>query len=285
MRADLHTHSWYSDGTLSPEALVARAADCNIQYLAITDHDSTGAWQSLTPQQVPDGLMLVPGVEISTLWEGREIHIVGLFVNDQHPGLTALLQQHQELRRIRAQAIADKLAASGITGLMAHLDTLPCQAISRNHIADFLIERGLAGNKQQAFSKLLGARGRYRAPAQWCDIGTACRTLVDAGGLAVLAHPDRYRLTGVRMNRLLSEFSEAGGEAMEVSYSNLNPDKLAHLGDLCEAHRLWASIGSDFHTPDREWMDIGKIRHLPRNCRERAVWHHPLWQATLSDAA
>lgn len=282
---DLHTHSWYSDGALSPEALVQRASALGIEHLAITDHDSVGAWRSLRPNDIPAGLRIIPGVEISTLWEGREIHVLGLFVDCDNVDLSELLKNQQLARKDRAREIHGRLLAVGVGGLMEYLDGLPCEAISRNHIADFLVRNGHAGNRQQAFKRLLGARGRYAAKANWCRISDATRSIRQASGVAVLAHPDRYRLSRARLSKLLEEFREAGGEAMEVSYSNLNPDVLRSLGELCTSYGLWASAGSDFHTPAREWMDIGRIRHLPASCRDRAIWHHPRWGSPALSAA
>jgi len=285
LAVDLHTHSWYSDGVLSPEALISRAASLGIEQLAITDHDSVGAWHSLQESTIPAGIHVIPGVEISTLWGGREIHIIGLLIDCSNIAFSDLLQYQQFLRRERALEINRKLHGSGIDGLMTYLDTLPCEAISRNHIADFLIQKGHVTNRQQAFKRLLGDRGRYAVTARWCSIAEAIQTIRQANGIAVLAHPDRYRFGRARFTRLLEDFREAGGEGLEVSYSNLNPDKLRQLGEMCTTYGFWASAGSDFHTPARKWMDIGRIRQLPASCRERPIWHHPRWNAPALNAA
>ena len=277
---DLHSHTWFSDGQLSPQDLISRAATLGISQLAITDHDSVAAHRSLAAADIPAGMQVITGVEISTLWDNREIHIVGLFVDTEDAQLNALLKQQQEKRRLRALDIGLKLQKSGITGLESYLAELPCEAISRNHIADFLIARGHASSKQQAFSKHLGKRGRFHSNADWCSIAEAVASIKAANGLSVVAHPDRYKLNKIKLRRLLAEFTEAGGDALEVSYSNLNPDTLKNLADLCCELDMWASVGSDFHTPDTTWMDLGRVRKLPAHCESRAIWLHPQWPAT-----
>jgi len=274
---DLHSHTWYSDGQLAPGELIVRAAALGITHLAITDHDTVAAHRHAGGLKIPPSLTLIPGVEISTLWENREVHMVGLFIDIDCPTLNTLLTEQQQIRRKRASGIARQLERAGILGLMAYLQTLPCESVSRNHIADFLISKKYANSKQQAFSKLLGQRGRFHQAAHWCDIATAAAAIKTAGGIAVLAHPDRYKLNKIKLRRLLTEFSDSGGEAVEVSYSNLNPVSMQHLAQLCISLDLWASVGSDFHTPDNTWMDLGKVRRLPAQCEARAIWHHPHW--------
>ncbi|MCB1649729.1 MAG: PHP domain-containing protein [Pseudomonadales bacterium] len=278
MLADLHSHTHYSDGTLSPQALLARARERQVDWLAITDHDSTDALHLLREcppaQETP---RLIAGVELSTLWEGHEIHIVGLGFDIDHPGLQALLLRQQTLRRERMQAMDMNLQKAGHCGLMDYLNTLPCTSLSRNHVADFLIARGIVKSKDQAFKRFLGDRGRIASAAHWCSIGEAVDTLHAAGGLAVMAHPTRYRVGRMQFRRLLGEFAQSGGDGLEVSYSNLDPARMQHLATLCLEYGFWASTGSDFHHPGNQWMDVGRFRHLPGELAERAIWLHPGW--------
>ena len=287
---DLHSHTHFSDGDLAPSDLIARASKLGLEYLAITDHDSVSAFQSLSrnnakrtetsPLLTISGLDggLISGLEVSCQWEGLEIHVLGLFVDVNNPVLTDLLTKQQERRRQRAIAIDLKLQRNGITGLSAYLGTLPCDAISRSHMADFLVEQGHSKNKQHAFTKWLGRKGKAYVVADWCEFGEAITAIHEAGGIASMAHPDRYTLSRPRFRLMVADFCDAGGDAMEVSYSNLNPGSLGHLADLCEQHGLWATAGSDFHSPSHHWMDLGKIRMMPAACRDRAIWHHPVWQ-------
>ena len=278
---DLHSHTWLSDGELSPAALVERAQQRGVRQLAITDHDSIAAHRELALQQLPSDLELLSGVEISANWEGREIHIVGLLIDLDDSGLNPLLTRQQQHRRERAADIGLQLERAGITGLASYLEQLPCESVGRSHIAGFLVESGHVGSKQQAFSKYLGKRGKLQTSVPWCSMEEAVSTLRAAGGISVLAHPDRYAFNRARLRRLLMEFAACGGDALEVSYSNLHPEKLAMLGALALETGLWASVGSDFHTPENSWMDLGRIRQLPPACAEKAIWYHPRWRAEL----
>jgi len=289
MLADLHSHTVYSDGTLTPTQLLCLAAGNKLTYLAITDHDTTDAFDELAHQTLPDNLQLLTGVEISSLWEQQEIHIVGIGFNRHDTALQSLLSHQQQLRRIRAQAMDIQLQKAGIIGLMTYLGSLQCTSISRNHVADFLLQQGIARSKDDAFKRLLGNRGKYSSPAQWCEMDAAIGAIRAAGGITVLAHPSRYKISKHKLRRLVAEFAQARGDAMEVSYSNLAPERMNHLAALCVENSLWASTGSDFHTPLAQWMDLGRFRHLPAICAERAIWLHPAWpgaaQAIRSNAS
>ena len=284
MLADLHSHTYFSDGSLSPAELIARARSNRVDVLAITDHDTTEAFEHLGTLPEADSLTIIQGVEISCLWDQREIHVVGLGVDRHETTLQTLLTEQQALRLQRARKMDMSLQNAGVCGLMAYLETLPCKAVSRNHVAQFLIDRGLARSKDHAFKNLLGSKGRFGAQAQWCEIATAVNAIRCAGGIPILAHPNRYSVSNQKLRRLVEEFAAAKGEALEVSYSNLDPDKIAHMGALCADHDLWASTGSDFHSPVNHWMDLGKFRQLPTLCASRAIWMHPRW-STLAKAS
>ncbi len=277
MLADLHSHTYYSDGELAPQALVERAAANNVDFLAITDHDTTAAFEHLELSNIPDSLQVIHGVEVSCLWESKEIHIVGIGIDINNAPLQALLKRQQTLRLERAVQIDRRLQLAGHTGLMRYLEQQPCQAISRNHIAQFLIDGGIARSKDHAFKSYLGDKGKYTAAAQWCEIPAAVQALHNAGGIAILAHPNRYPLNKVKLRRLINEFAQCGGQGLEVSYSNLDSDRMAHMATLCIENKLWASTGSDFHTPRNQWMDVGRFRHLPAHCADKAIWLHPDW--------
>ena len=277
MLADLHAHTWYSDGSLPPQTLLERAAQRGLTHLAITDHDTTAAFENIDPAWISPELQLLPGVEISTLWERHEIHVVGLGIDCTNVTLQTLLQSQQQLRRERAVAMDLSLQKAGICGLMDYVATLPCRAVGRNHVAQFLTDRGIARSKEHAFKNFLGDKGKYAASARWCSLVEAVNAIGAAGGIAVLAHPNRYRISNPALRRLASEFAAAGGEGLEVSYSNLDADRMDQLASLCLSNDLWASTGSDFHSPGNHWMDLGKFRRLPARCADRAIWLHPGW--------
>ncbi len=279
MIADLHTHTCHSDGILEPDALIKRARARGVTDLAITDHDSVAAIRTIASQPLPaESPALVAGTEISCLWQEREIHIVGLCLDPYDPTLEALLAEQQALRWQRIAAIDERLVRKGVEGLTAYVQDQPCDAPGRNHAADFLIRRGMAGDRRQAFKKFLAGKGALRVAAHWCAISNAVETIHAAGGIAVLAHPNRYGLSNGKLEDLLGDFSECGGQALEVSYSNLAPAQMQKLADSSRKFDLWASAGSDFHDPKLGWMDIGRIRELPGSCASRAIWHHPRWR-------
>jgi len=277
---DLHSHTWLSDGDLAPEELCARALALGIRQLAITDHDTIGAHHQLRHFSNVN-LQLITGVEISTNWDGREVHVVGLLLDIDDPGLKSLLRHQQCLRKIRAENIADQMQRAGISGLHDYLKQLPSESVGRSHIASFLVDGGYVGSKQLAFNKYLGKKGKFQASIPWCDLQQATSIVRQAGGLSVLAHPDRYDFNSARLKRLMATFAEAGGDAVEVSYSNLHPEKMSALAQQTLQAGLWASVGSDFHTPSNSWMDLGRIRQLPAGCAERAIWYHPRWNIAL----
>lgn len=273
---DLHSHTTASDGLLTPTALVSRAVDMRVSVLAITDHDTTAgldeAQHAIAQQGLP--LRLIPGVEISTLWENHEIHIVGLGMDSAHPALTKLLQQQAECRQSRAEQIAARLEKNRIPDALAGAQRLATGGqITRAHFARYLIELGIAANMNQVFKKYL-AKGKIGyVPPQWCTIPQAIEAIHQSGGVSVLAHPGRYDLTAKWLKRLLATFAENGGIAMEVAQCQQAPDERTQLGRYARDFNLMASQGSDFHLPCA-WIELGRKLWLPADVEP--VWHHPL---------
>ncbi|MBQ4774571.1 PHP domain-containing protein [Pectobacterium versatile] len=273
---DLHSHTTASDGLLTPTALVSRAVDMRVSVLAITDHDTTAgldeAQNAIAQQGLP--LRLIPGVEISTLWENHEIHIVGLGMDIAHPALTGLLQQQAECRQNRAEQIAARLEKNRIPDALAGAQRLATGGqITRAHFARYLIELGIAANMNQVFKKYL-AKGKIGyVPPQWCTIPQAIEAIHQSGGVSVLAHPGRYDLTAKWLKRLLATFAENGGIAMEVAQCQQAPDERTQLGRYARDFNLMASQGSDFHLPCA-WIELGRKLWLPADVEP--VWHHPV---------
>jgi len=284
MKIDLHTHSHYSDGTHSPQFVIERARNNGVSHLAITDHDCLEGYLegylegNLTAAHIdlPGKLQLIAGVEISSLWENQEIHVLGLCLNPQHPGLNELLNRQQQRRRERVGEIDRKLMKAGIKGLDDYMSDLPCRSPGRAHIARFLTEQTRLGTQKKAF-KTLAKNGRFYVRPEWCTMAEAVQQIRDAGGIAALAHPHRYPLSKSGIRRLLQEFHSAGGEAMEICCSNMTLDRVSQLTQLCLEFDLWASAGSDFHSSAAHWMDIGRITPLPEKAKKNAIWLHPRW--------
>jgi len=271
---DLHSHTTASDGHLSPQALVARAVEMRVNVLAITDHDSTEglerAAQAIAEHALP--LQLINGVEISTLWENLEIHIVGLRIEPQHPAMQALLAAQASRRIERAQEMGNRLAKARIDGAWeGALRLADGGAVTRAHFARYLVEVGVADNIAQVFKKYLAKGKTGYVPPQWCTIKEAIDAIHQSGGQAVVAHPGRYDLSTKWLKRLLAFFAEQGGDAMEVAQCQQAPQERTQLASLARDYHLLASQGSDFHQPC-SWIELGRKLWLPGGVE-------PVWQS------
>ena len=273
---DLHSHTTASDGCLTPEALVHRAVEMRVGTLAITDHDTTAAIAPAREEISRSGLALnlIPGVEISTVWENHEIHIVGLNIDITHPLMCEFLAQQTERRNQRAQLIAERLEKAQIPGALEGAQRLAQGgAVTRGHFARFLVECGKASSMADVFKKYL-ARGKTGyVPPQWCTIEQAIDVIHHSGGKAVLAHPGRYNLSAKWLKRLVAHFAEHHGDAMEVAQCQQSPNERTQLATLARQHHLWASQGSDFHQPC-PWIELGRKLWLPAGVE--GVWQ--LWE-------
>ncbi|EEY5729491.1 5'-3' exoribonuclease [Escherichia coli] len=273
---DLHSHTTASDGCLTPEALVHRAVEMRVGTLAITDHDTTAAIAPAREEISRSGLALnlIPGVEISTVWENHEIHIVGLNIDITHPLMCEFLAQQTERRNQRAQLIAERLEKAQIPGALAGAQRLAQGgAVTRGHFARFLVECGKASSMADVFKKYL-ARGKTGyVPPQWCTIEQSIDVIHHSGGKAVLAHPGRYNLSAKWLKRLVAHFAEHHGDAMEVAQCQQSPNERTQLATLARQHHLWASQGSDFHQPC-PWIELGRKLWLPAGVE--GVWQ--LWE-------
>ena len=277
MKFDLHCHSNYSDGKHPPAFLVQRALANQVTHLAITDHDCTAANSEI--KNIDGTMTLIEGVEISCNWQESEIHIVGLCIKSQEPKLKSLLLVQQARRRTRLTEMNTKLQQLGIDGLDNYCEKLPSKALSRSHVADFLTEMKIVKDRRKAFKTFLSKRGRIYVEPNWCDMAEAIDTIHSAKGLSVLAHPTRYPLNRGKLNELVNDFVIAGGDAMEVSYGNLDLSAQKHLTQMAIAKSLCVSAGSDFHNSAEHWTDIGKFLPLNELAEKNAIWKHPKWHS------
>ena len=280
MKADLHCHSYYSDGTQSPEFLITCARENQVTHLALTDHDCIDGIEEL--RMNAGDITIVDGVELSCIWNTTEIHVVGLLIDRSSDHIGKLLASQQTERKNRAHAIDARLKKLGIEGLMPYLKSLPCTAYTRSHIADFLVLEKICKNRQKAFKTHLGKRGRVYAAASCCSLAEGVAAIRDAGGIAVVAHPGRYSLTKTKLSALLDDFIALGGEAMEGTYSNIDPTTKAYLSKLAEEKSLFLSAGSDFHDAKATWTDIGRFPALDQQAIKNAIWVHPKWHSSQS---
>jgi 3',5'-nucleoside bisphosphate phosphatase len=266
LRADLHCHSTCSDGTLSPAALAQQAHAAGIDLWALTDHDTLAGQDEACQAAQALGLVWVSGVEVSASWAGHTIHIVGLGVDTQHPGLQQLLQAHRTSRPQRAQAMAQQLQALGIAGAYAgalrhagHPDRL-----SRTHLARYLVECGRCQSVAEVFRHYLSAGKPGYMPPAWAGVAAVVAQIRAAGGVAVLAHPARYKLSALQEAALFDAFAQAGGQALEVCTSTHSPAQVQQYAAVARQRGWAASVGSDFHSPHESRHALGQTPSLPR---------------------
>ncbi|MCV6587945.1 MAG: PHP domain-containing protein [Marinobacterium sp.] len=266
IRYDLHTHSTASDGALSPAQLLARARHQQLQVLALTDHDTvTGVQQlqrQLQAEQATD-ITLISGTELTCLWQAKVIHIVGLGLDENSTLLQQYLYEVDQLRNQRAEKIALKLMKRNLPDLLDDARKMADGGvIGRPHFAAAMVARKLVKTEQQAFSHYLGSSKTGDVKMCWPDMEQAIKVIVRAGGVAVLAHPTKYRFTFTRIRALLSAFSAAGGKGLEVSYTGISPSHQLELIKLVHQYDLLASAGSDFHNPAHHWTEVGRFMPL-----------------------
>ncbi|STQ74987.1 RNase RNM [Grimontia hollisae] len=272
MLFDLHSHTTASDGRFTPEQLVKRAVDFRVNVLAITDHDTVAGLDEAKAAVARDKLPLhlIDGIEISTVWQNKDIHIVGLNIDPQSPVLQALIAEQAGRRKARAEMIAERLEKQRIPGALEGAQALAGEVpLTRAHFARWMVEQGHVKNMQSVFKKYLTRGNPGYVPPNWCSIEEAVDVIHKAGGQAVLAHPARYKLTAKWLKRLLQAFKEAGGEAMEVAQPQQSPDERRLLGDYAIQYGLAGSQGSDFHYPS-PWLELGRNLYLPKGCKE--IW-------------
>ncbi len=270
-RYDLHTHSTASDGTLAPAGLVRRAAAAGIDCLALTDHDTVDGIAEAAVAADRCGIRLQPGVEISVTWERQTIHVVGLGVDPGARTLRAGLARLQDFRRWRAEEIGRRLERIGVADACAGARALAAGPIvGRTHFARLLVQRGRARSVREVFQHFLVRGKPGHVPGEWATLEEAVAWIRAAGGQAVIAHPARYRLSSGRLRRLIGEFRECGGEALEVVSGSHGRDAVAAMAGVARREGMLASAGSDYHGPGSPWIELGRLPPLPAGCTP--VW-------------
>jgi predicted metal-dependent phosphoesterase TrpH len=261
---DLHTHSLSSDGSLTPSELIDLAAQAGIGVLALTDHDTVAGLDEAQRAAGRVGLRLVPGVEISAMWHFQTVHVLGLWIDPASTRLLGALERQAERRRIRMRKMCASLSKAGLPGddLLAAVEansSLP----TRTHLAAALVAAGHVGKTEDAFRKYLGAGKRAHASADWPELAEVVGLIREAGGVASLAHPMRYKLSSGGRRRLLADFASAGGVALEVLSGANGVHHLQACTALAIKFGLQASVGSDFHNPQLTWNPLGRLAKLP----------------------
>jgi predicted metal-dependent phosphoesterase TrpH len=256
---DFHTHSHFSDGVLSPAALVDRAKSRGVGTLALTDHDTTAGLAEARAACEEAGIRFVPGVELSAVWRGQTIHIVGLEVDATHAGLGTHLAGVLARRRARIAEIGERLERRArLPGRELVRQVASGHSPTRLHLARVLVERGHAKDTQDAFDRWLNRDRPGHVPAEWPDFAVAMTALRDSGALPVLAHPHRYKLSAGALRNLVAEFQAQGGVALEASMAGMSVGDADRIAGLCRRFDLRASMGSDFHDPAVPWNPLGR---------------------------
>jgi len=279
LNIDLHTHSNCSDGVLTPGELVARAAAAGVSVLALTDHDTMTGLAEAQQRAAGLGVRFVPGVEISASWRAQAIHVVGLWIDPADRSLCSALESQGERRRERMRKICAHLAKLGLPGvaLLAAVEANPGLP-TRAHLANAMVAAGLVSRPDQAFRKYLAAGKPAHFASEWPALAEVVQWIRAAGGVAVLAHPSRYALSAGARRRLLTDFSTAGGAALEVVTGGNGAQHVEAGTALALQHGLMGSVGSDFHDPAHTWNPLGRYLKLP-DCVT------PVWRSYITKAA
>ena len=242
--ADLHCHSIFSDGTLTPEALAERAKANGVELWALTDHDELSGQERAMQAAAALGLRYLTGVEISVTFLHVTVHIVGLGMDLNHPSLVAGLRETRGGREERARAM-------------------------------HLVESGVCSDIGSVFRKYLTEGKPGFVPHRWASLGDAVRWITGAGGMAIIAHPARYGLKPTEEYALFTEFKSHGGEGMEVLTGAHSSADALKYADMCREFGLLASRGSDFHGPEESRCDLGSLPDLPGDLT-------PVWERLQS---
>ena len=265
LNADLHCHSVVSDGTLTPEELAPRAAANGVELWSLTDHDEIGGQHRAIAAAHAAGMAYLTGAEISVTFAGVTVHIVGLGFDPDNAALREGLAETRDGRIPRARDMADQLAKVGIAG--AYDGALKYvgnpQLVSRTHFARFLVETGVCRDTPEVFRKYLTEGKPGYVPHRWAALGDAVRWITQAGGVAVIAHPARYKFTANEEYALFSEFKAHGGQGVEVVTGSHTAAEYVTYADMAREFGLAASRGSDFHGPEESYTDLGKLPFLP----------------------
>ena len=265
LNADLHCHSAVSDGTLQPEALAERAKANGVQLWALTDHDEIGGQQRARAAASALGLPYLTGTEISVTFADTTVHIVGLGFDADDAALTEGLHRTRGGRRERALEMSDGLAKVGVHG--AYEGALKYvgnpELISRTHFARYLVESKVCADTSDVFRKYLVEGKPGFVPHKWATLRNAVNWIVDAGGLAVIAHPARYKFSANAEYALFSEFKTHGGRGVEVVTGSHSAADAVRYTETAIEFDLLASRGSDFHSPNESHTDLGALPPLP----------------------
>ena len=270
---DLHCHSTFSDGTLTPEALAGRAYHNGVRLWSLTDHDEIGGQERAAQAARKVGMDYVTGIEVSVTWADRTLHIVGLGYDPKNQAMAEGLNRIREDRGNRARLMGDKLAHLGIHGAYEGALALAGNPdlLSRTHFARYVVEQGHCHHMQEVFDKYLADGKPAYVAGAWASLPEAVEWITQAGGTAVIAHPGRYKYSSNEFSNLFKSFKLLGGKGLEVVTGSHSPDQYLQYANVAKHYDFLASCGSDFHSPEESRMDLGRLPDLPSGLK-------PIWE-------
>ena len=268
MKIDLHNHSYYSDGVLSPTEVVRLAKEESCDVFALTDHDTTDGLSEAKTEADRLQMHFIPGVEVSAMWNNMTIHILGLDVDVDNTVLQAGLKQHQDFRELRAEKMARSLGGAGVVGAYEKTKILAkTSMITRTHFAQMLIQEGVCKDMKSVFKRFLTGKKPGGVAGKWAQFDEVIEWIHAAGGKAVLAHPLRYRMTNTKVKRMMSDLAVSGCDGVEVVTGSSNADEITLMSQWVRELGLLASSGSDYHGWPNQRVRIGRLQDLPNQSK------------------
>lgn len=282
LHCDLHSHSTVSDGTLNPAELVMRAHEKGVKVFSLTDHDATEGLKEAALEADKLGLHFVPGIELSVTWSHQTIHIVGLGINPDDVALNKGLHVLREFRNRRGEEIALKLEKNGLNEPLEGAKKFANgEILSRTHFARYLVAEGKAKDIRQVFKRFLVPGKPGYVAGNWASLEDALSWIHGAGGIAVIAHPARYKISATRLRQLITEFKALGGLGFEAISGSHSPDEEQRMVLLANQFELFVSKGSDFHSPENIYRELGAMQDIPAG--SIPLWHSDAWKEKIGE--
>ncbi len=271
---DLHSHSIASDGTMTATDLVEQAAEAGVTHLALTDHDTVAGIEEAKNAARNCDLGLIPGIELSATWRSKTIHIVGLHLDVSNSELLSGIERQLSFRDWRGKEIARRLEkkANIENAYEGALRFVHGNLVSRSHFARYLVDAGYAKDFGQAIKRYLLKGKPGHVGGEWASVEEVVTWIRAAGGLAIIAHPARYKMTATKLRELVEEFIAAGGQGIEVVSGSHSPSDIKNMTGIALRYDLLASAGSDYHGPENAWIKLGRLPQMPAACQ-------PIWQS------
>ncbi|MCR4909648.1 MAG: PHP domain-containing protein [Lachnospiraceae bacterium] len=257
---DLHVHSNHSDGTFTPSELISYAVEKKLSVMALTDHDTVDGLKEIreAAEKTENSPEIVPGIELSTDRDGKDIHIVGLFINERDEAFLSWLKKFQDSRDLRNETMCERLRTGA--GMDISFEALkrefPGAVITRAHYAKYMLIHGITHSLKEGFDRYVGDHSPFFVPREKVSPEEGIKLILSAGGIPVLAHPFQYAFGRERLERFVAELKEAGLIAIEAYYTTHSPSDTREILELAERYGLFISGGSDFHGNNKVGVDL-----------------------------